>query len=61
MNEKLKSRKLWVAVLGAALMAAGKELGLEQATVEDMVQLLMAYLVAQGAHDAAKAWGQPAE
>ena len=58
MGEKLKSRKLWIAVLGAALMAFNAGLGspVSQETVTQTINLLIVYLGAQGAVDAVTAY-----
>lgn len=50
-GDKLKSRKLLVAVAGAALIAFGEQLGLDHQTSANIAHLLIAYLIAQGAHD----------
>ena len=52
--DKLKSRKLWVAVLGAALVALGTQLGMNEDTVNQLVAVLAAYLLGQGIADAGK-------
>lgn len=48
---KLKSRKLWVAVLGGALVALGTELGFDRDTVNSLVAVIAAYLLGQGMAD----------
>ena len=53
--EKLKSRKLWVAVFGAALIVLGTEMGISEENMTKMVGLLSAYLVGQGIADHGKA------
>lgn len=52
--EKLKSRKLWAAVVGAALASLADQLGITATNVNDIVQLIMAYIVTQGVHDVVK-------
>lgn len=53
---KLKSRKLWVAVIGAAVVAFAHQMGIDQHSAQRVVDVLAAYLIAQGAHDAAGAY-----
>lgn len=48
---KLQSRKLWTAVLGAAVVALAGQLGLDEVATTKIVGLLMAYLVGQGIAD----------
>ena len=48
---KLKSRKLWVAVLGAALMSLAHELGIPEEHAQYAVGLLAAYVLSEGAAD----------
>lgn len=55
MIEKLKSRKLWVAVLSAAILALGQGIGLEAELLNKLVSLAMTYLAAQGVVDTAAA------
>lgn len=52
---KLGSRKLWAAVAGSALLALGGQLGLPDETTQKIVELIMVYIVGQGAVDAAAA------
>ena len=54
MGDKLKSRKLWVAVLGAMLTALNAGLGSPIAAdqVSSILNLLMVYLGGQAAVDA---------
>lgn len=52
--DKLKSRKLWVAVLGSALVTLGTQLGLPEDTVNSLVAILVAYLLGQGIADHGK-------
>lgn len=53
MLDKLKSRKLWVAVLSAALLTLGQGIGLDAELLEKLVTLAMTYIGAQGIVDAA--------
>jgi hypothetical protein len=54
MLEKLKSRKLWIAVLTAALVALckGLDLPLSEVEIGAMVAPAVAYIFAQGKVDA---------
>jgi len=52
--DKLKSRKLWVTVMGSALITLGRELGMNEETVQSLVAILAAYLVGQGIADHGK-------
>ena len=52
MIDKLKSRKLWVAVLGAALVALLNGLGLSSELVNQIVALLATYIGGQSLVDA---------
>jgi hypothetical protein len=54
MLAKLKSRKLWAAVVGAAVVALGEQLGLDAAQVEGVVTMLVAFVCAQGFADGAR-------
>jgi len=51
MFEKLKSRKLWAAVIGGAVSAFGGALGLDETTVQHIVTVLVGYIVGQGIAD----------
>jgi hypothetical protein len=51
MIEALKSKKLWVTVLGTALITLGTQLGFEAEQVNQVVNLLMTYLIGQSAID----------
>jgi hypothetical protein len=53
--EKLKSRKLIVAVVSAALVALGQQIGLDHDSAQNLVTVVLGYLLAQGAHDVASA------
>jgi hypothetical protein len=52
MFAKLGSRKLWAAVLGAALVALGGQLGIADETTTKIVELVMVYIVGQSVVDA---------
>ncbi len=54
MIEKLKSRKLWATVIAAALAALGGQLGVSHDLIENIVQLVMAYVIGQGIADVAR-------
>lgn len=45
--DKLKSRKLWVAVLGAAFASFATQLGLSETATLEIVALLSAYVLGQ--------------
>lgn len=49
---KLKSRKLWAAVAGAALAALGVEIGLPEEAVNGIIAIVVSYIVGQGIADA---------
>jgi len=51
MKNKLRSRKLWVAVLSAAAVALGRELGLSEATAMQIAGIAAAYILGQGVAD----------
>jgi hypothetical protein len=53
MYEKLKSRKLWVTVVTAALVTLGSQMGIDEATTTKLVGIAAAYLLGQGIADAA--------
>ena len=55
MLSKLKSRKLWATVAGAALLTFGSSLGVDDAITAKIVNLLMAYIGGQSIVDAAAA------
>jgi uncharacterized membrane protein len=55
MFERLKSRKLWVAVLGAALLTLGQGIGLDADLLDKLITLAMTYIGAQGLVDTAAA------
>ena len=50
--KKLKSRKLWAAVVGATLAALGEGIGLSPETVKWIVAIAGSYIVGQGIADA---------
>jgi hypothetical protein len=52
MIEKLKSRKLLIAVITAVLVTVGTSLGIDEATVTKLVGLAASYIVGQGIADA---------
>jgi len=54
MIEKLKSRKLWATVIAATLATLGSQLGVSPDLVENIVQLVMAYVIGQGIADSRK-------
>ena len=54
---KLGSRKLWAAVIGAAMVALGGQLGLPEDTTDKLVAIIVAYIIGQGAVDAMAAKG----
>lgn len=55
MFEKLKSRKLWATVIGAAVVTLGQQLGLSEDFITSVVTLISAYVVGQGIADAGAA------
>jgi len=54
-SEKLKSRKFWVAVIGGLLLLVNKALGspLDEATANQIVAVIGAYVIGQGIADRA--------
>jgi len=56
MTEKLKSRKLWMAVTSAILVIANKglDLGIDETTVTQFVALILGYVFAEAAVDGLK-------
>lgn len=54
MKNKLKSRKLWAAVLGGALNAFGGQLGLSPDILLNISQLIMVYIGGQAIADVYK-------
>lgn len=53
--DKLKSRKLWAAVLGSAAVTLGTEMGLPADTVNGIVAIIIGYILGQGIADHGKA------
>ena len=53
--EKLKSRKLWAAVIGGALTVLLTQLGVAEETVHHLVQIVAVYISGQAAVDLAAA------
>lgn len=53
MMDKFKSRKLWVTVIGGAITVFAESLGLETEAANQIVQLVSAYILGQGAVDVA--------
>lgn len=51
MIKKLKSRKLWAAVLAASIVALGGQLGLDPETAKAIAATLSAYVIGQGIAD----------
>ncbi|MBN2118525.1 MAG: hypothetical protein JW730_18270 [Anaerolineales bacterium] len=54
MQAKLKSRKFWVAVVGAVLVVLnqGLDLGVNEEAVGNFANIIIGYLIAEGAADA---------
>lgn len=61
MIRKLKSRKLWVAVITAAIVTLGTSLGIDEATVTKLVGLAASYVIGQGIADAGAGKSQTSE
>lgn len=55
MIDRLKSRKLWVAVVSATLVTLGTELGIPPDALSQVVAIVVGYLIGQGAVDAVAA------
>jgi len=51
MLNKLKSRKLWAAVVGTVLVTLGEELGLPADVVQWTATIITGYIVGQGIAD----------
>ncbi|MCU9930987.1 hypothetical protein OFL77_27015, partial [Escherichia coli] len=51
MLEKLKSRKLWVTVVTAAVVALSNQLGIDAELTTKLVGLAAAYVLGQGLAD----------
>ena len=56
MKAKLTSRKFWLTFAGSAIVLFGNQLGLDPELINKAVNLLMSYLIAQGAVDTVKAY-----
>ena len=52
MLNKLKSRKLWAAVIGSVIVAIGEQLGLSQEVIQWIATIATGYVVGQGIADA---------
>ena len=50
--QKLKSRKLWAAVIGAVIVSAGPQLGLTPDITQWIATIVTGYVVGQGIADA---------
>ena len=50
--QKLKSRKLWAAVIGAVIVSAGPQLGLTPDITQSIATIVTGYVVGQGIADA---------
>ena len=48
---KLKSRKLWVAVIGGTILALADQLGIDHETANQIVVIISSFLVGQGIAD----------
>jgi len=59
MIEKLKSRKFIVAILGGLLTVFGQAIGLTPDIIESLVQIVVFYIMGQGAVDAVAAIKKP--
>lgn len=59
MLAKLKSRKLWVAVITAAVVALAEQLGLDPDQVTSLLTVAVAYIAGQGFADAARDFSLP--
>lgn len=55
MFDKLKSRKLWATVLGAALVTFGSAIGIPDSVSAKIIPLVIAYVGGQSVVDAATA------
>jgi hypothetical protein len=54
MNEKLKSRKLWVTVLAAALVSLLSQLGFDDEMIQQIVDLATVYILGEAGLDVVK-------
>lgn len=59
MIEKLKSRKLWAAIIAAVLNAVGTQVGLTPDQLLPITGVAVAYILGQGVADAAKSNNTP--
>jgi hypothetical protein len=50
--QRLKSRKLWATIVGAALLAAGPQFGLTPETTQWVSTIIVGYVLGQSAVDA---------
>ncbi len=57
MIAKLKSRKLWAAILGAALLSLGNAVGLTPELTQGIVTIITGYIIGQGIADAGAGGG----
>lgn len=57
MIAKLKSRKLWAAILGAALLSLGDAVGLTPELTQGIVTIITGYIIGQGIADAGAGGG----
>jgi len=56
MLEKLQSRKLWAAVIGAALTMFSQQLDLPEELTQNLVIIVVGYIAGQSLVDAAKVY-----
>ncbi len=49
--EKLKSRKLWAAVIGGAVITLADAVGIDPGVAQNLVGIIAAYVVGQGIAD----------
>jgi uncharacterized membrane protein len=61
MLEKLKSRKFWIAVLSGLLVVLNDQMGwgIEPEAIKQFITIMVGYLIAEGAVDAAGAIKKP--
>lgn len=57
MIAKLKSRKLWAAVVGSVIVALGQQLGLSPDIIQWVGTIVTGYIVGQGIADAGAGGG----
>jgi hypothetical protein len=53
--KKLKSRKLWAAILGSVVLAAGSEFGISPDAAQWIATIITGYVLGQGVADAGQA------